>query len=103
MQAGFAFLRELAAGFAAGLRFAIEALGDRGRAPHVAESDDLDLEVASICPDREPISDADFPCCADRLMVRLNPAQRNGTGGEGASLEEARCPKPFVETHTVHP
>jgi hypothetical protein len=88
MQAGFAFLREPAAEFAAGLCFAIEALGDRGWTPRVAESHYLDLEVAAFGPDGEPISDADLARCADRLVVRLNPAQFNGTGGEVRVLKK---------------
>ena len=83
---------DLQAEFAARVGFAVERLGDGGRAANLAEGEDLDFEVASIVGNAEHVADADFPCGLAGLAVGENAAEIAGAGGECARLKEARDP-----------
>lgn len=60
VQAGLALLGEFEARFAARLGFAVQLLGDRGRSTEIAQTENVDFEVASFGFDGEPIADANL-------------------------------------------
>ena len=102
VQAGLAFFCKFAARFAARLGFAEKLLGDRGWPTHIAQTENLDFEVAPFSPDREQIADTNFARRTSGLMIRLHAAQLAGFCGKRACLEEARRPQPFIETRAGH-
>ena len=98
VEAGSALLGEFLARCAAGFGFGVELLGDGGGSAQIAERDDVDFEVAALGADGEAIADADLAGGTRGLMIGLDAAQFAGVRSKGAGLEEARGPKPFVET-----
>lgn len=102
VQSRPALFRKSLARFAAGFGFPIELLRNRRRPASVAERKNLDVEVPALIPDGESIADPHFAGRAGRLMIGYDPAQLTRFRGERARLEEARGPKPFVETNAVH-
>jgi len=94
---GLAFFGGLATGFAAGVGFLVERLGDGGGAAEVAEGEDVDFELAAFGADLEAIADADVAAGFDRLVVGLDAVEFAGAGGLGAGFEEACRPEPFVD------
>jgi hypothetical protein len=102
VESGFALLRESAAGFATGLGFSVELLGDRDGSAHFAQAQDFDFEIAAFGFDGELVADVHFARGAEGLVVGFDTAQLAGLCSEGARFEEARRPQPFVETRAVH-
>jgi hypothetical protein len=88
---------QLEARFLAGFGFGVESLGDGGGAAHLAEGEDLDVEFAAFIADVEHVSDADFAGGLGLDFVGVDAAEVARFGGEGAGLEEARGPEPFVD------
>jgi hypothetical protein len=77
-------------------------LRDGCRAPDCAEQQDLDLKVSALGPDFEEIPNVDLAGRLGRLLVGLNPAEFASARSQSASLEESRCPKPFVDPNGIH-
>jgi len=99
VESGFAFLGKFSPGIAAGIGLLVECLGDCGWSAHITQGEDFDFEVSALIFYRERVADADFTGGAGSLLIRLNAAEFTGFCSEGAGLEEARRPEPFVETH----
>src|SRR5579872_3074863 len=98
----FSLLHELPAGFLAGFGLAVKLLRDRRGSANVAQAQDFNFEVAAFGLDRQQIANADHARRASRLLVRFDAVQLTGLRGEGARLEEACRPQPFVETRACH-
>src|ERR1051326_5428597 len=98
----FALLCRLQAQRAAFFRLAIERLGHRCRAAHLAEQQDLHMEVAAVIRYPQHVSHPDFTRRLGGLPVRLDPAQFAGPGGPPARFEESCGPKPLVYPHGAH-
>jgi hypothetical protein len=98
----FALFGCFAATFLTGFGFAVEGLGEGGRAALLAEGEDLDFEVAAFGFDAEHVADADFAGGFDRLLVGEDALQLAGFGGLLAGLEEAGGPEPLVDAGSGH-
>jgi len=88
----FALFGGLAAEFFALFGFAVESLGDGGRAALLAEGEYFDVELAAFVFDVEHVADADLACGLGGLIVREDALQLAGFGGLLAGLEEAGGP-----------
>jgi hypothetical protein len=96
----FALGGDLEAKLAAGFGFEVQRLGNGGGTAHLAELQDLDIEVAGVVGDVELVTQADFASGLNALPGGLDAAKLARLGGERARLEEARRPEPFVDSHT---
>ena len=82
----------LAAELFAGFGFAVEGLGDGGRAALLAELEDFDLELAGFIFDVERVADADLAGGLGGLVVGGDAVELAGLGGLLAGFEEAGGP-----------
>jgi hypothetical protein len=92
-----AFGGDFLAQLSARLCLAVESLSDGSWAAKVAELKDFDLKVAAIVGDAQPIADANFAGSFGWLAVGLDASEFTSARSKGASLEEARGPKKFVD------
>ena len=99
---GFALFRSAQTGFAAGFGFAVEGLRHRCGAADVADAEHIDLKAAGVVFDLQAVAGADIARGFGAEAVRLDAAQIAGARGQGARLEEARGPEPFVHAYRVH-
>ena len=99
---GFALGGKFEAGFTARVCFAIEGLCDCGGAAGFAEDEDFDLEEAALICDLQHVADADVTGGLGGDAVGEDAADIAGFGGEGAGLEEARGPEPFIDANGGH-
>ena len=102
MHHGFALGSDTLAGFDAGAGFLVEGMGDRGGAASVAELQDLDLELSAFGANSQHVTDANVAGGFYRLSPGFNSSQFASVRGHASGFEEARGPKPFVETDTGH-
>jgi hypothetical protein len=92
----------LATRFFALFGFAVEGLGDGGRAALLAEGEDLDVELAGFIFDVEHVADADFAGGLGGDVVRGDAVHVAGFGGLLAGFEEAGGPEPLVDARAGH-
>ena len=97
-----AFFCSSSASLFAFVGFAVEGLGDGGRAALLAEGEDLDVELAAFVFDVQQIADANLTRRLGGLAVREDPLELAGFGGLLASLEEASGPEPLVNAGSGH-
>jgi len=74
MHHGFALGCGPLTGFAAGHRFLIERLGNGCGTADVTELEDFDLEVATLGPYLQHVTNLNFACRLHGLPPRLNPS-----------------------------
>jgi hypothetical protein len=98
----FAFFSGFVPSFFAGFGFAVEVLGDGGRAALLAEGEDLDVELAAFVFNVEHVADTDLAGRLCRLAVGEDALQLAGFGGLLARLEEAGGPEPFIDAGSGH-
>lgn len=98
---GFVFRRGLQAGFATGIRLAVESLGDGGWAAHIADSKNIDLETAALVLNDNLVAAANLARGFGLDPVRLNPAQVARTRSQRARFEKPRRPEPLVHAYRV--
>ena len=102
LQHHLAFKRDRFSCGAAFVRFAIERLGDGGRASHCGELQDLNLEDAGLVGDTKTVADAHVTRCLRPVRVGFDATDIAGVGGERSCLEETRCPQPFIDAYSIH-
>ncbi len=84
---------------AAGLGLAVEGLCNRGGAAHIAEKQDLHLEVATVVGHAQHVANPDLARGFGRLPVELNPAEFTSACRQCSRLEESRGPKPLIHSY----
>ena len=99
---GLALFGEFEARFAAGIRLAVERLGNGGGAAHLAEFQNLDLEQAAFIFNLQHVAGVDIARWLGAHAAGEDAADVAGLAGEGAGLEEARGPEPLVDADGIH-
>jgi hypothetical protein len=98
----FAFFCQVLAHFTACLSLAVERLSNGGRTAHLAEQQDLDLEVTGLVRHSQQVANADIACRLRWLAVGMNSTEFTGTGCECSRFEKSGCPKPLVHAYGSH-
>jgi hypothetical protein len=99
---GLAFFSEFEARLAAGVGLTIEGLRNRGGAAHGTELKNLYFIYAALVFDAKSIARVNLSRGFGSQPIRLNPPDVARSGRQGACLEEARGPKPFVDPYGIH-
>src|SRR5579884_1500643 len=97
-----AFFRCFLARRAALVRLAIHGLGHGCRTADIADYEHLDVEVAAVIGDLQPIADMHLARSFCRMAVGLDPAQLAGFLRQRPRLEKARSPQPEIHPYGVH-
>jgi len=97
-----AIRREMQTRFAACVGFAVKGLRHGGGTAHSADQQNLNLKNPALVFNSELVAGANFAGGFGPLSVRLNAANVAGARGHGARFEEARGPKPLIETQLHH-
>src|SRR5262245_28326841 len=87
---------------AACICFTIERSGNRCRAAHGAEQQDLYLKVRAVGPDLEQVVNVDLTGRLGRLPVGANPSQLTRSRSQGTRLKEPAGPEPLVDANARH-
>ena len=98
----FALGCRLQARFLAFFGLAIERLRHRRGPAHLAQQQHFYMKLAAIVGDPQLVAHADLAGGFCGLPIGLNPAQLTCSRGKSARLEEARRPKPFIDSHGRH-
>lgn len=92
MHHGLALSGNFGAGLATRVSFAVQGLGDDGRATNVAELQNFDFEVSTFRSDLKHVADMNFTRRFRWLLIGLDSSKFAGPRGHRARLEEARGP-----------
>jgi len=99
---GFAFRCFFLPLLLAGPGLAIERLGHRSWAAHLAQLQNFDVKLATLVPNAQHVSDANIPRRLGFDFIGSNAADVASFGSLGPRLEEARSPEPLVHANSIH-
>jgi hypothetical protein len=86
----------------AGIRLAVERLGNRSRAAYIAEKQDFDMKVAGFVCHSHHVANPNFACGLRELPIELDSAEITGSRSKSSRLEEPGGPEPFVDPYRGH-
>ena len=102
IHASPALFCDLESEFTARFCFPIQGPSYGRRAAHFAEKQDLDFKIAPLGPNLQDVTNPNFPCRLDELLIGLNSAEFTGSGSQATRLKKSGSPEPLIHPNTGH-